>query len=102
MTQHTGYREEVELAAHSLKEHHAQIKWFVKRYGQRASLLLSLAAKACSGNSSAHEELLKAAVSAKEVDEALELALALGPAAAPVVPEIVTAYYGGWNVNVFA
>lgn len=102
MITQAGYCEDVEQIVQAIKTHQARIKRFVKRYGERASLLLRFAARARNGNIAAREKLLRFAVSAKEVDEALALAYVLGSAAAPVVPEMITAYYGGWNVDTLA
>ncbi len=97
-----SYSEEVERGARLLVKHHLHIKAYVKRYGERASQLLSLAARTLDEDAAAQRKLAEFATSSDDLRDTLDLVACIGPEAAPLLPEIITAYYGGFTIDAFA
>lgn len=97
-----SYTQEVELGARALVENHLEIKAYVKRYRERSPQLLAIAAGTFENGERARRQLSLFARSREEMRDTLDLIRRVGPDAAPLLPEIVTAYYGGRIIDAFA
>lgn len=97
-----SYTQEVEIGARALVDNHLQIKAYVKRYRERSSQLLAMAARTLENDLRAKHDLLQFARSREELRDTLELLRRVGPDAAPLLPEIITAYYGGHFIDTVA